>query len=111
MNHGGHAKPGSAKLLKRVALVCSLMLVLIGGGLTLASLDVDGLRTDHDTLSIGTVEHGALEIRISASGRSRATDLGTIQADLGNDPMTDQLRFQVQLRVGPLLLQLRLRFI
>lgn len=110
MKRSHHASPGSpARALKRVASLGALMLVFSGGALILANTDPDHRRTDHHALGMATVQHGALEIRVSTKERSRATDLGTIEARFRNDPRTDELRFQLQLQLGPLLLELRLR--
>lgn len=65
-----HPRPKSrAKLIKRMALISTLALVLIGGGVTLASIDFSSRRIDRDTLSIETVQHGTLEIKVSANGQ------------------------------------------
>ena len=65
-----HARPRSrAQLIRRVRLISTLALVLVGGGVTLANIDFSSHRVDRDLLSIETVQHGTMEIKVSANGR------------------------------------------
>ena len=65
-----YARPKSnAQLIKRIVSISTLALVLIGGGVTLASIDFSSHRVDRDTLSIETVQRGTMEIKVSANGQ------------------------------------------
>jgi HlyD family secretion protein len=59
----------NAPLVRRIALATVLGVVVIGGGVTLASIDFTSRRVDRDTLSIETVQRGTLEVRVLANGR------------------------------------------
>lgn len=64
------ARPKSnAKSIKRFALISALSLAVIGGGVTLASIDFRSERVDRDKVSIETVQRGTLEIKVSANGQ------------------------------------------
>ncbi len=53
------ARPKSrAQSIKRIALTCTLALVFVAGGGTLASIDFSSCRIDRDTGSIETVQRG-----------------------------------------------------
>ncbi len=65
-----YARPKSnAQLIKRIVSISTLALVLIGGGVTLASIDFSSHRVDRDTLSIETVQRGTMEVKVSANGQ------------------------------------------
>lgn len=70
MSDMDRARPKSrAQSIKRIALISTLALVLVVGGVTLASIDFSSRRIDRDTLSVETVQKGTLEIKVSANGR------------------------------------------
>jgi multidrug efflux pump subunit AcrA (membrane-fusion protein) len=58
-----------AQSIKRSALICTLALLLVGGGGTLASIGFSSRRVDRDTVSIETVQRGTMEIKVSANGQ------------------------------------------
>lgn len=57
------------RLIGRIALIATLTLVLVGGGVTLAGIDFSSHRVDRERLSIETVRRGTLEVKVSANGR------------------------------------------
>jgi len=64
------ARPTStARLIKRLALVSALAIVLVGGGVTLAHIDFNTQRVAREKLSIETVQHGTMEVKVSANGQ------------------------------------------
>src|ERR1700737_1863232 len=57
------------KSVKRIALMSALLLAVVTGGVTLARIDFRTTRVHRDKLSIETVRHGTLEIKVSANGQ------------------------------------------
>ncbi|MEO8380302.1 MAG: HlyD family efflux transporter periplasmic adaptor subunit [Acidobacteriota bacterium] len=55
--------------IKRVVLISAVVIALIGGGVVLASIDFSTQRVDRSTLSIETVQQGAMEIKVGANGQ------------------------------------------
>lgn len=55
--------------LKRPAILAALVLVLISGGVLLASIDFNTQRVDRTTLSVETVQLGMMEIKVAANGQ------------------------------------------
>lgn len=65
-----HNRPRSkTQLTKRIALIATLAIALIGGGVTLANIDFSTQRVDRDKLSIETVQRGTMEVKVSANGQ------------------------------------------
>ncbi len=54
---------------KRIALIAALAVALIGGSVTLANIDFSTQRVERDKLSIETVQHGTMEVKVSANGQ------------------------------------------
>lgn len=64
------ARPKSkAPHIKRMAIIGAAAIALISGGVTLANIDFSTQRVDKTTLSIETVQHGTMEIKVSANGQ------------------------------------------
>jgi HlyD family secretion protein len=64
------ARPKSnAPQIKRMAIIGAAAIALISGGVTLANIDFSTQRVDKTTLSIETVQHGTMEIKVSANGQ------------------------------------------
>lgn len=55
--------------LKRFALLGAIVAALIGGGVTLASIDFSTHRIDRRKLSVETVRQGTMEVKVSANGQ------------------------------------------
>src|SRR4029079_14282050 len=51
------------------ALATALALVVVSGGVTLASIDFSTQRVERDKLSIETVKQGTMEVKVSANGQ------------------------------------------
>lgn len=55
--------------VKRTTIIAAIAIVLIGGGVMLASIDFSTQRVDRTKLSIETVQQGTLEIKVGANGQ------------------------------------------
>ena len=65
-----HIRPKSkAQFRWRVASICAVAFALVGGGVTLANIDFSTQRVNRDDISIETVQHGTMEIKVSANGQ------------------------------------------
>jgi HlyD family secretion protein len=77
------ARPKSrAQAIKRSALICTLALLLVCGGGTLASIDFSSRRVDRDTVSIETVQRGTMDIKVSANGQLLPKNIEQIGAQV-----------------------------
>lgn len=102
-----YARPKSkARLIKRLALTVTLALVLVGGGLTLASIDFNSRRVDRDTLSIDTVQRGTLEIKVSANGRLLPKNIEQIGSQVMGRVARTHVKPGAVVKVGQLLVEL-----
>ena len=69
------ARPKSwAQSIKRIALTCTLALVFVAGGGTLASIDFSSCRIDRDTGSIETVQRGRFRCSMARSSTTAARE-------------------------------------
>ncbi len=56
-------------LIKRPAIIGTVAIALVSGGATLANIDFSTPRVDRSKLSIETVRHGTMEIKVAANGQ------------------------------------------
>ena len=61
-------KKSKSAQVKKVAFASIIAGLLLYGAISIANIDFESRRVDRDTLLVGTVEQGKLEIRISANG-------------------------------------------
>ena len=59
----------AASRIKRPTILASLAIALISGGAMLASIDFSTHRVDRTTLTIETVQHGTMEVKVAANGQ------------------------------------------
>lgn len=75
-------KKSKTALVKKVAFATGSIALLLYGAISIANIDFESRRVDRDTLLVGTVERGDLEIRISANGELLPKDLELISAQV-----------------------------
>ncbi|MBA3562913.1 MAG: efflux RND transporter periplasmic adaptor subunit [Gammaproteobacteria bacterium] len=95
-----------ARLIKRMALFGTLTLVLVGGGVTLAGIDFSSRRIDRDTLSIDTVQHGTMEIKVSANGQLLPKNIEQIGAQVTGRVARTHVKPGDIVKAGQLLVEL-----
>jgi HlyD family secretion protein len=95
-----------AQLIKRVASISMLALVLIGAGVTLASIDFSSRRIDRETLSIETVQRGTLEIKVSANGRLLPKNIEQIGSQVTGRVARTHVKPGAVVKAGELLVEL-----
>lgn len=75
-------KKSKFAVVKKIAFATVAVVVVLSGAIAIANIDFESRRVDRDTLLIGTVERGDLEIRISANGQLLPRDLELISAQV-----------------------------
>lgn len=75
-------KKSKTALVKKIAFATGAAALLLYGAISIANIDFESRRVDRDTLLVGTVERGDLEIRISANGELLPQDLELISAQV-----------------------------
>lgn len=66
--------------MKQIAFASASVALLLYGAISIANIDFQSRRVDRDSLLIGTVERGDLDVRISANGVLLPRDLELISA-------------------------------
>lgn len=70
------ARPTSNRpKIKRIALLAAVVVALIGGGVTLASIDFSTQRVDRDNIRVETAQRGTMEVKVSANGQLLARNI------------------------------------
>jgi len=96
----------NAPRVRRIVVITALGLVLIGGGVTLASIDFSSRRVDRDTISIETVQRGTLEIRVSANGRLLPRNIEQLGAQVTGRVAKTHVKPGDVVKTGQLLVEL-----
>jgi HlyD family secretion protein len=53
----------------RLVIIAAAILVVVGGGVTLANIDFSSKRVDRNKVTVETVQRGTLEIKVGANGQ------------------------------------------
>ncbi len=101
------ARPQSkAKAIKRTVLIGVLILLVIGGGVTLASIDFNTQRVNRDKLTVETVQHGTLEIKVSANGQLLPKNIELIASQVTGRVSKTDVKAGDAVKTGQLLVEL-----
>ena len=92
--------------LKRPAIIGAVLLALIGGGVTLASIDFRTRRVDRTTLSIATVQQGTMEVKVAANGQLLSKHIEQLAAQVSGRVAKADLKPGAVVHVGDLLVEL-----
>ena len=71
-----------ASQLKRPAIIATIVVALISGGVVLANIDFSTQRVDRTTPSIETVQKGAMEVKVAANGQLVSTHVAELAAQV-----------------------------
>src|SRR6202022_266702 len=96
----------AARLIKRLALMSALTVVLVSGGVTLAHIDFSTQRVAREKLSIETVQHGTMEVKVSANGQLLPKNIEQIASQVTGRVASRHVRPGDRVKVGDLLLEL-----
>lgn len=101
------ARPAStARAIRRATLIAAVASVLVGGGVTLAHIDFSTQRVAREKLSIETVQHGTMEVKVSANGQLLPKNIEQIASQVTGRVATRHVRPGDRVKVGDLLLEL-----
>lgn len=75
-------KKSKTALVRKVLFAAIAGVLVVYGAISIANIDFESRRVNRDTLLIGTVEKGDLEIRISANGQLLPRDIEIISAQV-----------------------------
>jgi len=101
------ARPAStARSIRRAALIAAVAAVLAGGGVTLAHIDFSTQRVAREKLSIETVQHGTMEVKVSANGQLLPKNIEQIASQVTGRVASKHVRPGDRVKVGDLLLEL-----
>ncbi|HJQ39683.1 MAG TPA: HlyD family efflux transporter periplasmic adaptor subunit [Thermoanaerobaculia bacterium] len=92
--------------LKRPAIIGVVLLVVIGGGVTLASIDFRTHRVDRTTLSIATVQQGTMEVRVAANGQLLSQHIEQLAAQVPGRVAKADLKPGAVVHAGDVLVEL-----
>jgi HlyD family secretion protein len=96
----------TASQLKRPALIAAIAAVLISGGVLLANIDFRTQRVDRTTLSIETVRHGVMEIKVSANGQLLSRHIEELAAQVSGRVAKADIKPGAVVSAGQLLVEL-----
>ena len=99
-------KKSKAKLIKRVLFSGISVGILLYGAISIAKIDFESRRVALDSLLIGSVERGDLEIRISANGVLLPRDIELISAQVEGRVARVHVAPGDAVEVGQILVQL-----
>jgi HlyD family secretion protein len=100
-------KPKSAvSRIKRPAIVAAVATVLISGGVTLANIDFSTQRVDRATLTIETVQRGAMEIKVAANGQLLSRHIEQLAAQVPGRVAKADIKPGAVVQAGDVLVEL-----
>ena len=92
--------------LKRPAIIGALLLALISGGVMLARIDFDTQRVDRTKLTIDTVQHGTMEVKVAANGRLLSRRIEQLAAQVPGRVAKTDIKPGATVEVGQVLVEL-----
>jgi HlyD family secretion protein len=95
-----------ASQIKRPAVIAALAVVLISGGVMLASIDFSTHRVDQTTLSIETVKQGTMEIKVGANGQLLSKHIEQLAAQVSARVAKADIKPGTVVQVGQVLVEL-----
>src|SRR5687768_4446712 len=90
-------------LIKRPAIIAVVAIALISGGATLANIDFSTPRIDRSKLSIETVRHGTMEIKVAANGQLLSRHIEQLAARVSGRVAKADLKPGAVVQVGQVL--------
>lgn len=92
--------------LKSTALIAIVVVVLLTGGFTLANIDFSTRRVDREKLSIETVQHGTMEVKVSANGQLLSRNIEQLAAQVAGRVAKKNVKAGATVQVGQVLVEL-----
>ena len=102
-----HARTKSkASRIKRPAIIAGAVLVLVSGGVMLASIDFSTQRVDRTKLSIETVQQGTMEVKVGANGQLLSKHIEQLAAQVPGRVARADIKAGAVVQVGQVLVEL-----
>lgn len=92
--------------MKRLLSIAAVAAALISGGVTLANIDFDTQRVDRTALSIETVQHGTMEVKVAANGQLLSRDVEQLAAQVPGRVAKADIKPGAVVQVGQVLVEL-----
>ncbi len=92
--------------MKRVALIATAVFALVSGGVMLANIDFSTKRVDRTKLSIETVQHGTMEIKVSGNGQLLSQHIEQLAARVPGRVAKADIKPGAVVEVGQVLVEL-----
>jgi HlyD family secretion protein len=95
-----------ASRIKRPAIIAGAALVLVSGGVVLASIDFSTQRVDRTKLSIETVQQGTMEVKVGANGQLLPKHIEQLAAQVSGRVAKADIKPGAVVQVGQVLVEL-----
>jgi multidrug resistance efflux pump len=95
-----------ASRIKRPAVVAAAAVALISGGVILANIDFSTHRVDRAALSIETVKHGTMEVKVGANGQLLSRRIEQLAARVSGRVAQADIKPGAVVKVGQVLVKL-----
>ena len=95
-----------ASQFKRPMIIAAVAAALISGGVLFASIDFSTQRVDRTKLSIDTVQHGTMEIKVGANGQLLSRHIEQLAAEVPGRVAKADIKPGAVVQVGQVLVEL-----
>ncbi len=92
--------------IKRPAIVAAIVVALISGGVMLANIDFSTQRVDRTRLSVETVQHGTMEVKVAANGQLLSKRIEQLAAEVPGRVAKADIKPGAVVHVGQVLVEL-----
>ncbi len=92
--------------IKRPAIIAAIAVALISGGVMLANIDFSTQRVDRTKLTIETVQHGTMEVKVGANGQLLSRNIEQLAARVSGRVATADIKPGAVVQVGQVLVEL-----
>ncbi len=92
--------------IKRAAIIVAAAAALISGAVTLANIDFSSHRVEREKLSIETVQHGTMEIKVAANGQLLSKNIEQLAARVPGRVAKADIKPGAVVQVGQVLVEL-----
>ena len=95
-----------ATRIRHVATIAAVALALISGGTMIANIDFSSHRVDREKLSIASVQHGMMEVKVSANGQLLSKNMEQLAAQVPGRVAKKNVKPGAVVNVGQLIVEL-----
>src|SRR5436309_14234399 len=95
-----------ASRMKRPAVIGTLAVALVSGGVILANIDFSTRRVDRTHLNIETVQQGTMEVKVAANGQLLSRHIEQLAAQVSGRVAKADIKPGAVVQVGQVLVEL-----